>query len=287
MSAHNALKSFLFFAWAMLAAPYANAQDSVMAAPLSAPTTSAAGQSGAPQINAGIEAPAYEVVSVKPSDPSCGGMSISAGPSRFTARCITLWGLLYNAYTVRSLHDEPPGLPGWGDSARFDIEATINGDTAAAMQKLSAGEREQQKGQMLQSLLADRFQLRVHYESRIQSVDQLVIAKGGPKLKQWPAGQPPRGVSWGQNRIRVQGAGMDRLVFCLSDVLGRTVVDKTSLAGNFDIDLKWTPDDQQGTPNAGPTLFTALEEQLGLKLDSAKGPVNTLVVDHVEKPSEN
>ena len=80
---------------------------------------------------------------------------------------------------------------------------------------------------------------------------------------------------------------MDRLAFCLSDVLRRTVVDKTGLSGNFDITLKWTPDDQQGKPDAGPTLFTALAEQLGLKLDVAKGPVNTLVVDHVEKPSEN
>ena len=214
-------------------------------------------------------------------------MSISAGPGRFTAQCITLWGLLYNAYAVQSLHDEPPGLPGWADSAVFDIEAKIDDDTAAAMQKLSAGEREHQKGQMLQALLAERFGLRVHYESRIQSIDQLVVAKGGSKLKDWPAGKDPRGVSWGSNRIRVQGEAMERLAFCLSDVLGRTVVDKTGLTGKYDIDLKWTPDDQQGTSDAGPTLVTAIEEQLGLKLEAAKGPVDTLVVDHVEKPSEN
>jgi uncharacterized protein (TIGR03435 family) len=76
-------------------------------------------------------------------------------------------------------------------------------------------------------------------------------------------------------------------VFALSDVLSRNVVDKTRLSGNYDIDLKWTPDDQQGTPDAGPTLFTALEEQLGLKLVPAKGPVDTFVVDHVERPTEN
>jgi uncharacterized protein (TIGR03435 family) len=73
----------------------------------------------------------------------------------------------------------------------------------------------------------------------------------------------------------------------VSQSTGRTVVDKTGLTGNYDIDLKWTPDDQQGTPDAGPSLFTALEEQLGLKLVPAKGPVDKLVVDHVEKPSEN
>jgi uncharacterized protein (TIGR03435 family) len=80
---------------------------------------------------------------------------------------------------------------------------------------------------------------------------------------------------------------MDNLVMCLSDELGRNVVDKTGLTGHYGIDLKWTPDDQQEKPDAGPTLFTALEEQLGLKLDAAKGPVDTLVVDHVDKPSEN
>ena len=77
------------------------------------------------------------------------------------------------------------------------------------------------------------------------------------------------------------------LVFVLSDVLSRNVVDKTGLTGNYDFDLKWTRDDQQGTPDAGPTLFTALEEQPGLKLVSAKGPVDTFVVDHVERPTEN
>jgi uncharacterized protein (TIGR03435 family) len=248
---------------------------------------SAPAQIGAPPVQAESKGPAYEVVSVKPGQPNCGGMSISIPPGRFSARCITVWGLMYNAYAVRSFHDYPPGLPGWGDSAKFDIEAKMSDDSVAAEKDLSPKEREEVGKQMLQALLADRFKLRVHYESRIQAIDQLVVAKGGPKLKQWPAGDKPRGISWGDNRIRVQGEGMDRLAFCLSDVLGRTVVDKTGLSGNFDIDLKWTPDDQQAKPDAGPTLVTAIEEQLGLKLDSAKGPVDSLVVDHLEKPSDN
>jgi uncharacterized protein (TIGR03435 family) len=244
---------------------------------------SALAQSGARP----IQTPAYEVVSVKPSQPGCGGMSISVPPGRFSARCITVWGLIYNAYDVKSLHDYPPGLPSWGDSAQFDVEAKIGDESVTAERNLSPKEREAVSQQMLQALLADRFRLRVHYEDKIQSVYQLVVAKNGPKLKQWPAGENPRGVSWGGNQIKVQGAGLDRLVFCLSDVLGRTVVDKTGLSGNFDINLKWTPDDQQGQPDAGPTLFAALEEQLGLKLDAAKDPVSALVVDHVDKPSEN
>jgi uncharacterized protein (TIGR03435 family) len=87
--------------------------------------------------------------------------------------------------------------------------------------------------------------------------------------------------------IQIRTGPIATFVFALSDNLSRTVVDKTGLTGNFDIDLKWTPDDQQGTPDAGPTLFTALEEQLGLKLVPAKGPVDTFVVDHVERPTEN
>jgi uncharacterized protein (TIGR03435 family) len=248
---------------------------------------SASWQSGLPQTQQGTKAPAYEVVSVKPSQPGCGGMSIGGNGNHFSARCITLWGLLYNAYEVRSFHDYPPGLPGWGDSTLFDIEAKTDDETAAATQKLSPGERNELNNQMLQTLLADRFKLRVHYETRIQTVDELVIAKSGSKLKQWPAGQAPRGTSWGHNQIRLQGAGIDKLVFTLSDVLSRKVIDKTGLTGNYDVDLKWTPDDQQGKPDAGPTLFTALNEQLGLKLESAKGPVNTLIVDHVEMPSPN
>lgn len=265
----------------------ASAQGTAMATPSATPATSAPGQSGAPQIAARTEAPAYEVVSVKLSQPGCGGMSIGGNGSRFTARCITVWGLLYNAYAVRSLHDEPPGLPGWADSAPFDIDAKADDDTAAAREKLSDKQRGELSKQMLQALLADRFKLRVHYEIRIQSIYQLVIAKSGPRLKQWPTERKPLGTSWGGNQIAVKGGGIDQLAMCLSDELSRKVVDKTGLIANYDIDLKWTPDDQQGTPDAGPTLYTALEEQLGLKLVPAKGPVDTLVVDHVEKPSEN
>ncbi len=185
------------------------------------------------------------------------------------------------------MHEYPPGLPSWGDSAQFDIEAKIDDDSVAARKDLSPQDREQLNKRMLQALLADRFKLRVHYETRIGSFYQLVIAKSGPKVKQWPTGQEPRGTSWGRNGITIQGGGVDDLVMCLSDELGRKVVDKTGLTGHYDIDLKWTPDDQPGRPDAGPTLFTALEEQLGLKLDAAKGPLDTLVVDHVDKPSEN
>jgi len=233
---------------------------------------------------------AFEVVSVRPAKPNnCPGMSTGGPPGRYMGRCITLWGMIYNAYEVRSFQDYPPGLPAWADKDRFDIEAKADDDTTAAMKKLSIREQGNMGREMLQSLLAERFKLRVHYDSRVQPVYELVLAKGGFKLKPLPADEKPGGMSGGPGRMTIHGMSFEAFAhfMSLSNLAGRTVVDKTGLTGNYDIDLKWTPDDQQGTPDAGPTLFTALEEQLGLKLVPAEGTVETLVVDHVERPSEN
>lgn len=229
---------------------------------------------------------AYEVVSVKPSKPGCRGMSVSSPPGRFSAHCTTLLGLLFNAYPIKP-HVPVPGLPGWGTSARFDVEAKADDRTALAMQKLSGKDERAQAQLMLQALLADRFQLRIHHETRERPIYDLVVAKGGSKLKDAPESERSRGYSWGRGRIQVGKGPVGSLAFSLSDMVGREVVDKTGLTGKYDIDLRWTPYDQQGTPDAGPTLFTALEEQLGLKLVPAKGSVDTIVVDHVEKPSPN
>ncbi len=201
--------------------------------------------------------------------------------------CITLWGLIYNAYEVRSFQDHPPGLPAWADRDRFDVEAKADDDTTTVMQKLAIEKQEKLTREMLQSLLTDRFKLRVHYESKVQPVYELVSARGGPKLKPLPAERKPGGGRFGRGEITLHGRPVAVLAHFLSQFAGRTVIDKTGLAGNYDIDLKWTPEDQQGTPDAGPTIFTAIQEQLGLKLISTKGPVEVLVVDHVERPSDN
>ena len=237
--------------------------------------------------NAGAKPPAYEVVSVKPAKPGCDDMMVSSPPGRFLAHCTTLLGLLFNAYSIVKPNIPVPGLPGWASSERFDLDAKADDETATAMQKLPRDEQWRQTQTMLQEALASRFKLRVHYETREGPVYELVVAKGGFKLKAVPASEHSRGYSWGHDHIDVRTGPMGSLVFALSDLLSRNVVDKTCLSGNYDIDLKWTPDEQQGAPDAGPTLFTALEEQLGLKLVAAKGPVDTLVVDHIERPSEN
>lgn len=235
--------------------------------------------------------PSYEVASVKPAKPDCNFTTYGGPPGRYTARCTTLWGLIYNAYPykVRSYQDYPPGLPAWADKDRFDVEAKTDDDTAAAMQKLSSEAQQDLSQKLLQSLLADRFKLRIHYESKVQPVYELVLAKGGSKLKPLPPDQKPGWGRSGRGEFILHGRTITDFVEFLSfsNLVGRTVVDKTGLSGKYDFDLKWTPDDLQGTIDAGPTLFTALEEQLGLKLVPAKDPVETLVVDHVERPTEN
>jgi uncharacterized protein (TIGR03435 family) len=233
--------------------------------------------------------PAFEVVSVRPAKPDCNFTTSGGTQGHYTGRCVTAWMLISNAYEVRSFWDHPAGLPAWADEDRFDVEAKTDDNTAAAMQKLPVQEQEHQTMKMLQSLLADRFQLRVHYESKVLPIYELVLAKGGLKLKALPADQKP---GWGRSvrgELVLHGRSIAEFAHFLSqmNLVGRTVVDKTGVAGNYDIDLKWTPDDQQGTPDAGPTLITALEEQLGLKLVPAKGPVDALVIDHVERPTAN
>ncbi len=213
-------------------------------------------------------------------------MMVSSPPGRFTARCTTLLGLLFNAYPVKP-NVTIPGLPGWGNSALFDVDAKADDDTLAAATSLPRDQQWNQTQLMLQALLADRFKLKVHMEKREGPIYELAIAKTGIKLKVAPEGGHSRGYSWSHEHIEVRTGPIASLAFTLSDILGRTVVDKTGLTGNYDIDLKWTPDDQEGAPDAGPTLFTALVEQLGLKLVPARGPVDTFVIDHVERPSEN
>jgi uncharacterized protein (TIGR03435 family) len=153
---------------------------------------------------------------------------------------------------------------------------------------------------MLKKLLADRFGLKFHYEQREMNVYVLVVAKGGPKLKAAdPNGQQNNGCrGLGVCFFNKEPlAGFSRFMGFV--VLDKPVVDKTGLAAEFDFDLKWTPDETQfasmgihvpppvDNPNAPPGLFTAIQEQLGLRLEPQKIPAEVLVIDHVERPSEN
>ncbi len=231
--------------------------------------------------------PAYDVVSIRPHLPGELGMGFGwrTGPEGFSAFQIKTQMLIVLAYGLHT-PEQIVNLPSWASSDGLDIKAKVDEETAARWRNLPDAEVDRRQLPMIQSLLADRFQLRVHREIRQLPILRLVVAKGGPKLKVSPADAwPASGMS---NRyISGEATSMHTFVFNLSHEMGRQVVDETGLTGSYDFELRWTPDDQQGTPDAGPTVFTALEEQLGLKLVSARGPVEVIIIDHIERPSEN
>jgi uncharacterized protein (TIGR03435 family) len=228
-------------------------------------------------------APVYDVMTVKLNKSGSGSMGIDAEAARFSAHNVSLKDLLGTAYGIRE--ELIFGVPASIDSARFDVEAKIVDPDPVAIGKLDP----EQRHLMLLPLLIQRFQLQTHTEIRTLPVYELVIAKGGPKL-QLSADQTKRGngsTSISNNRKLVgRDLNMERLAGSLSGQVHRTVIDKTGLTGIYDLTLLWSHDDDAASDNA-PSIFTAVEEQLGLKLQPAKGPVETLVVDHVEMPSEN
>jgi len=227
--------------------------------------------------------PAYEVVSVKPHKPVDGSMWWRSVPDGFSTSGIGLDNLMMNAYGL-IMPEQIVGLPGWADSATFDIQAKMDDETSAAVQKLSASERMRQQQSMMQALLADRFQLKIHRATKELPIYNLVIARGGSKLKEANAGESGW-ESMSSSQFTAKAVSIEDLARSLSNDVGRIVVDKTGLTGKYDFTLKWTPDSQQESADSGPSIFAALEEQIGLKLVPAKGPVQSIVVDRVEKPS--
>ena len=140
---------------------------------------------------------------------------------------------------------------------------------------------------MMRSLLADRCHFKAHEETKELPVYNLVIAKGGLKMKDAPSNEPPM-ASLSSGQMTLLAMGMDTIVAAFSSTEGRIIVDKTGLGDKkFDFELKWTPNEQPTADDAPPTFLTALEVQLGLKLVSAKGPVKVLTVDHMDRPSPN
>jgi uncharacterized protein (TIGR03435 family) len=131
---------------------------------------------------------------------------------------------------------------------------------------------------MLQTLLAERFKLAMHSETRELPVYALVVGKSGPKIQEVTEGIGTMTTGRGRLNCRLPIAAFARY---LSPTLGRTVLDRTGLTGAFEIKLEWAPDDE----SSGPSIFAAVQEQLGLKLESAKGPVEILVIEHAEKPA--
>jgi uncharacterized protein (TIGR03435 family) len=260
--------------------------------------------------------PTFEVASVKPNKAREGRMMISMPPGRFSATNVPLRLLIRQAYELEDF--QIVGGPDWINSDRFDVEAKAEGDVGRTPPG-SVGPMHL----MLQSLLAERFRLKVRVETRELPIYTLVLSradrKPGPQLRIAgeectsvivPGGmpappQPPGGPTGAAGRICPSLLGpffisgrrmtMTQLSTGLSTRVSRLVADRTGLNGEFDLDLTFTPDgapaDQPLRLNGvdlalnAPSIFTALQEQLGLKLESQRGPVEVIVIDNVEPPT--
>jgi uncharacterized protein (TIGR03435 family) len=224
--------------------------------------------------------------------------------------------LIQSAYGVEV--ERVRGAQGWVTSDRFVIEAKLDGAVADELSKLSPDELDTVRQRMLQALLAERFKLVTHSETKDLPVLELVVAKNGPRLHvATPGDTYPDGikgangkgiggdlmVGFGTGLVRAQGVEMASFAHGLEWWLKRPVVDKTGLTGRYDFTIHYAREGMQAHPNPGgtadeaapvggqesgePSLFTALQEQLGLKLQPKKDPLAVIVIDHIEKPSGN
>jgi uncharacterized protein (TIGR03435 family) len=234
----------------------------------------------------------FDVVSIKPSDPLSSDVRIAhsvSGP--FEAIGITLSGLITQAYDIRPF--QLVGASGWMETDRYEIHTKDEtpGPSEAELRRMTKEERDVYRARFLAKLrvlLADRFRVRVHRETKEMPVYFLTIAKGGSKLRTSPDNGKPGGNlttrrnSEGKPEVIGEKLPIVLLTRFLSGQVGRAIIDQTGLSGQYDFTLTYAP--EMGDLN-GPSIFSALQEQLGLKLESGKGPVEVVVVDSAEKPS--
>jgi bla regulator protein blaR1 len=249
-------------------------------------------------------APRYVNVSIKPhpEEPNGAGrvkVMISLMDSSFTAEGVspkTLIQLAYHAQDTQIVE-----APEWLGSAKYDIKAKVDKTTADQLQKLTEDQRGAIGGQLLQGLLADHFKLKVHQEARDLPVYELTVAEAGSKLQK-KADDNKGFMRGGMGELTSEGTPLDLLAAALSKRLGRTVIDKTGLTGNYAYSLHWTPDadeqarmhreeliasDSSASNPSAPPLLTAIQEQLGLTLQPNTDRVQVLVIDHIEQPPQD
>lgn len=239
--------------------------------------------------------PAFAVASIK-LDPKADGADSETHPGLLRAQ-MTLARFIAMAYAVKPY--QVTGGPNWIDTEHYDILAKLEHAAEEALPPDSTPRQraeadDAQRRAALQDLLAERFQLKFHRETKEMPCYALTVAKGGFKLKESPNkgehGTNSQG-NGNQRSLTATGVDMGRVVTFLARQLDRPVVDMTHIQGFYDFTLSWTPDDLKnaGAPDqpALPSLFTALQENLGLKLESQKAPVELLVIDGAERPSEN
>lgn len=235
----------------------------------------------------------FEVASLKASQPGGrgGGIRPAPGGERYVANNIPLRLLIMVAYRVKA--DQVSGGPSWMDTETWDMNAKA--ERPSNVEELHV---------MLQNLLAERFHLQFHRETKELPVYALSVDKGGPKMQ--PHDAQNAGEPWMDQaveqvvrmKMNAKFVPMDYFAWRLGQVLDRPVIDQTRLKGGYDFDLAYTRDLPPGIPEgamingapidtSGPNIFAALRQQLGLRLDAQKGPVDIMVIDHAEKPAEN
>ena len=228
----------------------------------------------------------YEIVSIKQNKTVNDPAGMRSLPDGFEWTNIPLESLVRGTYGI-IMDSQVSGLPDWARRENYDIVAKVDADTAERWKKLSAKERGEEELPMMRSILADRCQFKAHQETKELPVYDLVIAGGGLKMKEAPANEVPTETMNG-DQMTVHAMTIDTIVLAFPYTVGRVIVDKTGLGDKkFDFELKWAPDDRPSSDDAAPPLLTALEEQLGLKLVPARGPVEMLIIGHLERPSPN
>jgi uncharacterized protein (TIGR03435 family) len=261
---------------------------------------------------------AYEIISIKPTDPAnrAGRSGLLYTADGLTGHNVGVMALVRAAYEVENF--QISGAPKWFDTEHYEIEAKMDAATADEVRKLGPEKSQILRQQMMQSLLAGRFNFTAHQETKDVPIYSMVIAKGGSKLQEpkpdetyakgikGPDGLPFKDAIFFSGRspqitITAQAASTASLASVLAGRLGRPVVDKTGLTGFYDFSFPFAAEEVQsaavpaGSSNAAvaasdsslPTLTIAIEEHLGLKLESGKGPATLIVIDRVEKPSGN
>jgi uncharacterized protein (TIGR03435 family) len=244
----------------------------------------------------------FDIVSIKPNKAFGENFGYKSVPDGLSLTHYSLQMLIKDAFGIYEDY-RYSGAPGWIHADRYDIEARVDNSTADQLQKLRRADRILVDQHMLQALLAERFGLRIHRETKEFPVYFLVVAKGGPKLQESKPNpddpNAPTNASWG-GTVRgpltistAKGVPTEELASVLSRSIGRMVLDKTGLTGKYDFTLQYVREQiavttsAEASDSSDTSIFKALQDQLGLKLESGKGPVEIIVIDHVERASGN
>lgn len=236
--------------------------------------------------------PQFDAVSIKPSAPDARGGGYNLSPGRLNGKNQSLRDLVEFGWDLKDY--QVSGGPSWVESEHYEVLATFPASTSHA-----------DRARMMQTMLAARFGLVVHQDSKEVSGYALITTKNGPKLHA-PGNEEPgmmlgRSRATGQRTLTATSQPMANLASILSDIMGRPVEDRTGIEGKFDFSMSWTPDAVDGGTGAtggkvlpppennepGPTVFTALQETLGVKLETAKVKVPVVVIEKAEKPTAN